>query len=187
MLIPLGILASSGGFAEPAYELIETSILTSSASSVTFSNLGTYSSTYKHLQIRAVARTSFNATNGDALRLRFNGDSGANYSVHNLDGNGSSVTSSAATGLTGAPLQRVPAALDTANSYGALVTDLLDVYAAKNKTVRNLAGFTGSFNRVFLNSSAWFNTASLTSIEVGSANGANLVAGSRFSLYGVKG
>jgi hypothetical protein len=59
---PLGILsaagAGGGGPLASDYELISTQILTSPQSSITFSSLGTYSSTYKHLQVRAVARST---------------------------------------------------------------------------------------------------------------------------------
>jgi hypothetical protein len=53
---PLGILsaAGAGGGVAGDYELISSEILGTTAASVTFSSLGDYSSTYKHLQIRAV-------------------------------------------------------------------------------------------------------------------------------------
>ena len=185
-LFPLGILSAAGaGGAVGDYELIQTQILGSAQSSVVFSNLGNFSSTYKHLQIRGVARGT-NAAAGIVLRMILNGDIGNNYSQHGLQGDGSSVSS------YGTPNQPflfpspITAAGTTANSFSAVVIDLLDAYStSKNKTMRCLTGSTG-FNRVLLTSSAWLNTASITSIGF-ECSADSIAAGSRLSLYGVRG
>jgi hypothetical protein len=183
MLIPFGILSAAGAGVGVAgdYELIETSILTSSASSVTFSNLGTYSSTYKHLQIRYTARTARAATDDDLL-ISFNGIT-TDYYRHQLYGGELSTAQSF--GNVSRAVGFTTAANSTASNFGAGVFDILDAYATKNKTVRSLTGAT-DLNRIFLRSIGWFNTASITSIALSGASG-NLVAGSRFSLYGVRG
>jgi hypothetical protein len=185
MLIPLGILAASGGVVGD-YELISTEILTSSQSSITFSNLGDYSSTYKHLQIRVVGRTDRSGEPGDVLTVRFNADSGSNYAYHYLSGNGSTVVSAASSSQTEIWLWRLAGNTATANSFGGMVVDILDVYATKNKTVRALSGMTGGLNEVYLGSGLWNSTASVTSIVLDQLGG-NFVAGSRFSLYGIRG
>ena len=128
MLIPFGILsaAGAGGGAVGDYELIETTILGSAASSVTFSSLDTYASTYKHLQIRAVVRAS---AAGDRVNgsWRMNGDTGSNYAAHHLLGTGSTVVSSALTTQNRANRAMgdatVPGSSATANSFGAIVID----------------------------------------------------------------
>ena len=186
-LSALGIFsaAGAGGVAAGTYELIETNILGSAQSSITFSSLATYASTYKHLQIRAMARGT-NGAAGIVLRAVLNGDTGNNYAQHGLQGDGSSVSS------FGTPSQPflfpspITAAGATANSFSAIVIDLLDSYSTtKNKTMRCLTGSTG-FNRILLTSSVWMNTASITSIAF-SCSADNLATGSRFSLYGIKG
>jgi hypothetical protein len=87
----LGIYASqiSGHLFAPsgAYDSIATATFTGSALSVTFSSIP---STYTHLQIRGLARTP---SGNDQIDLRFNGDSGNNYSMHGLSGDGASVAS----------------------------------------------------------------------------------------------
>jgi hypothetical protein len=184
MLIPLGFLAGSGGVSfESDYELIETQVLGSAQSSVTFTNLGIYSSTYKHLQVRATVRTTRSDAVNDEMYTRFNGDFGSNYKGHRLWGNGSSVSS----GNTGIIYQAdFPGSGATANVYGAFVMDILDPYSTtKNKTTRSLMGANFSFNTTMLSSGLWMSTASVTSINF--AVSANLAAGSRFSLYGIKG
>ena len=196
MLIPFGILsaAGAGGVAGGDYELIETTILGSAASSVTFSSLDTYASTYKHLQIRAMVRASASTdrVNGS---WRMNGDSGNNYAAHHMIGTGSTIAVSALTSQNRANRAlgdaTVPAATATANNFGAIVVDFLDVFSTtKNKTSRTLSGQVNASNpRVGFCSGVWFNTAAATSITLltdDSGGGYNWVAGSRFSLYGLR-
>jgi hypothetical protein len=178
-LFPLGILSAAGGeVAGPAYELIETSIVSgSSTSSVVFSSLGTYSSTYKHLQIRILGRTSTTSAEG---RVRIN--STLPVYRHVLLGNGSSVSSvaNANNGLI-APFTQ---STDTANAFGASVIDILDPYSTtKNKTVRVLNGVPSI---IHLFSALYEFTTAVSTIEIDTTAG-NFVAGSRFSLYGIKG
>jgi hypothetical protein len=189
MLIPFGVLSAAGAEVGVAgsYELIASEILASAQPSITFSNLGDYSSTYKHLQIRYVTRSSRSAGNS-AMSVRLNGDTGSNYAFHLLRGNGTDVASVAAASTSNAELAvSMPAASATANSFVAGVADFLDVYSSsKNTTIRNFSGTTTS-NYINLNSVLWNDTDSITSIELYEYLGNNLVSGSRFSLYGIKG
>ena len=76
------------------YDLLETEILTGTQSSVTFSSLNsTYGADYQHLQARCVWSGGGVVS---SLRIELNGDTGSNYSLHVLYGNGSSVLSAAA-------------------------------------------------------------------------------------------
>jgi hypothetical protein len=187
-LFPLGILSAAGaGGVAGDYELIETQILGSAQASVVFSSLGTYSSTYKHLQIRVVARAAA-AVSNESLRVRLNGDSGSNYSFHQLFGNGSSVGSSGSTSQTGASVILVAGDNDASSIFGAGVVDILDAYSTtKNKTLRGFSGNMPGAGLVLLRSSAYLSTSSTTSITLTSETAANLMTGSRFSLYGIKG
>jgi hypothetical protein len=184
-LFPLGILsaAGAGGVAfDSDFELIETSIVSgSSTASVVFSSLGTYSSTYKHLQIRGTAKTNQGAI-FDLIKVQLNGDTGNNYARHALLGNGSSVSSN---GISSSGFVNFAAQGNSdANVFGGFVFDILDAYSTtKNKTTRVLAGVT----EIRLSSGLWMNTASITSIELSPEFGSLLIAGSRFSLYGIKG
>jgi hypothetical protein len=185
-LFPLGILSAAGAeVVGPAYELIETSILGSAQSEVVFSSLATYASTYKHLQIRATARTTRTEIN-DAIFIRLNGNTGANYARHQMFGNGSSVSSIAGSSETSTGNNALPGANSTANSFGALVFDLVDAYSStKNTTIKSFSGLTASFDQVMLASGLFNNTASITSVTLFSNS--TFVAGSRFSIYGIKG
>jgi hypothetical protein len=188
MLIPFGILSAAGvsGVVPGDYELISTTILGTATASVTFSSLGDYASTYKHLQIRTVARGN-NASQNVAMDLRLNGDTSANYALHLLEGTGSIVYSFAQTSTDVIFLTQIPANSFTANGFGAATTDILDAYSTtKNKTVRTLAGYGGSVNSIQMTSGHRRSTDSTTSIQVFSRSG-SFIAGSRFSLYGIKG
>jgi hypothetical protein len=190
MLIPFGVLSAAGA-GEPValsdYELITSTILTTTAASVEFSSLGTYSSTYKHLQIRASARSNSAGVSDVNWFMRINGDTGSNYARHLLRGTGTSVSSSALTSATSMRIGSLPAATGTTSEFGPLVLDLLDPYSTtKNKTVRCLTGLIGSQNRIELQSNFRISTASTTSITLLQESG-SFIAGSRFSLYGIKG
>jgi len=185
-LIPLGFWAASGGGGGgAAFDLLETQTLASAASSVTFTGLGSYSD-YKHLQIRYVAR---NASSGfyRYIRFTFNGDTGANYSSHRLEANGSSVSSSALTTRNQIDGARVIDNNLTANSFDGGVLDLLDFSSVtKAKTIRYIGGHTSStYPFVALGSGRWGSTAAVTSINIFN-DGTSFITGSRFSLYGVK-
>jgi hypothetical protein len=182
----LGVTASGIVGFDPAYELISTTLISSNTPSVTFSNLGDYSSTYKHLQIRYTARVS-RATALGTVIVRFNGDSATNYSSHDLYGNGTSVLSSAGTTIGYSWAGITTGSSSTSNVFSGVVLDLLDPFSTtKNKTLRSLAGQTSN-NFIVLGSGNWRSTSSVTSIVLSEFGGGDFVAGSRFSLYGIKG
>jgi hypothetical protein len=184
MLIPLGFLAGSGGGLDSDFELIETQILGSSQASITFSSLGTYSSTYKHLQIRLAARGSGSGTIS-SIYARLNGDTTSNYRSHLLFGNGSTVQTSVSTLDTQFLASLHANSGAAANVFGAAVIDILDAYVAKNKTIRSFGGVAPT--ELSFVSGLWMNTASLTSINLRPEVAGDWVTGSRFSLYGIKG
>jgi len=191
-LILLGILnsqaAAAGGAA--AYDLLETQVLGTAASSVTFTGLDTLAAGYQHLQIRAVARSNRAAAASSLVGFRFNSDTGSNYSWHELIGSGSSVSSDAGTSATSmAYLWRIAGPTADADAYGAMVGDLLD-FSDTNKysTFRLLQGSMHGASQVEigLGSGLWMNTAAVTSIDIIEGFGSTFTTGSRFSIYGVK-
>mgnify|MGYP000308785857 CR=1 FL=1 len=182
----LGILNSqaAGAVGAGAYDLLETQTLSTAAASVTFTGLGSYTD-YKHLQVRAVGRSSFGSI--DFLDLVVNSDTGSNYARHRLQGNGSSVTSGSGTSQSKLGLGQLNDDNSTANAFTAYVIDVLDFSStSKNKTFRTLSGRADSGNVIMLRSGLYISTNAITDLEFSSAQSANLLAGSRFSLYGVK-
>ena len=187
----LGILNSqAAGGGGGAYELLESTTLTSSANTITFSSLGSYSD-YKHLQIRYSARsTSANTNNG--LSMQFNGDTGSNYTFHRIQALTSSVDAygrpSASTSLS---TGRITGGNAQASAFGSGLIDVLDFGSTQRyKTVRTLNGFAntaGAGYLISLSSGAWLNANAITSIEFKAESGSvNFAAGSSFILIGVK-
>lgn len=181
--IPLGILAASGA-AGGSYELIESNILTSTASSVTFSSIP---SDYKHLQIRAVTQDSA-TTSSQHMFLQFNSDAGTSYSYHLLNGYGPAVQSYGIANKTEIQLWDATPGDTTPQIFGAAIIDILD-YANTNKntTTRALHGALNTNEQdISLASGLWMNTAAVSSITLIN-NYQYFNAGSRFSLYGIRG
>jgi hypothetical protein len=185
----IGIIASSGGAAAAnSYESIATTTLPSSTSIVTFSSIP---STYKHLQVRWIARSD-RASFADYFKVTFNADTGSNYSWHYVQGNGSTAATnnSTSSGLTSFILNRAaPGAGQNSNVFGAGVIDVLD-YADTNKykTTRTLGGFDdNSVGEISLQSGNWRSTSAVTSLTLTIGAGVNFVQYSSFALYGIKG
>jgi hypothetical protein len=191
MPITLGILAQSrqAPAAASDFVLLDTQVLGTAASSVTFSSLNaSYGTTYKHLQIRVVARTG-RALANDPLFITMNGIGGTSYSSHAMAGNGSGFfiegfSNSAVMDRIG----NVAGANAATDAFGASVVDILDPFiTTKNTTVRTLGGIANPSNPIIgLFSGAFLNTAAVTSITVSNFSATNFAVNSRFSLYGVK-
>jgi len=168
------------------YDLLETEILASSQSSVTFDNLDTVAADYKHLQIRVVGRTD-RSNNGDDLEVELNDIASSSYARHGLQGTGSSVVSYENSSESYTRLGRLTAATGNNDSFGAVILDILDFSdSSKNTTIRALSGFADNQTDIRLASGLLNNTSAITKIKFTPAAGINFVTGSRFSLYGLK-
>jgi hypothetical protein len=183
--ILLGILnaQAAGAVGAGAYDLLETQVLASNASSVEFTGLGSYSD-YKHLQLRWVAKPTSGAEN---MELRFNSDTGTNYSWHLLFGSGSSVSSASVTTVDHIGAGQLDGGAPT-EAFASAVIDILDFSSTtKNTTIRYLNGRqVTDQSRITLGSGAWRDTSAVTTISLNASGAKDLVTGSRFSLYGVK-
>ena len=183
----LGILNSqaAGAGGAGAYDLLETTVLTSSASSVSFTGLGAYSD-YKHLQIRATHKTTGGTDGSTFFIVRANSDSGNNYAQHKLEGDGSTVSSEGFASQNGIYVTGTSPRAGETNIFGASILDVLDFSStSKNTTFRFLAGSVPSNQEeINLTSGLYANTAAVTSIEFTVSGDA--ATGSRFSLYGIK-
>jgi hypothetical protein len=152
-------------------------------------NFASIPSTFKHLQIRGVARTS----SGERINLTFNGDTASNYSMHRLVGNGSAASASAqssqaaiwvASGYDGVS--------QTANTLTAFIIDILDYTSTtKSKTLKAFDGLnkgSGGGGGLEYSGGGWYKTPeAITSISMSIQSGASFAQYTRFALYGVKG
>jgi hypothetical protein len=178
----LGIMASSGVNALGDYESIQTvTVGAGGQASVTFSSI---TSTYKHLQIRAI--TKGNNTIPSQIDITFNSDTAANYSWHQLAGNGTSAFADNSINRNNIVGFNAVASSAT-NVFNSSVMDILD-YSNTNKykTTRNLTGYDNNGSGVVsLDSGSWRSTSAITSITFTAR--ANLIGQySSFALYGIR-
>jgi hypothetical protein len=148
-------------------------------SSVSFTSIP---STYKHLQVRAIAY----ASSAGNIQGRFNSDSGNNYARHYMYGDGSSPAAGNDTSISYVNFGYVPA---SSNYFSAAVTDILDYTStSKNKTTRTLTGYDANGSGLIIQySGLWFATpAAITSITITPQTG-TFSQYSQFALYGIKG
>ena len=169
-----------------AYDALSTVTVPSGGlASVTFAGIP---STYKHLQIRMIGRLNGAANN---CSLVFNGDTGSNYTQHQLFGSGSSAgAGGSAYGVPSArPTFNMTGTNEASNIFGTGVMDILD-YAntSKLKTVKLLTGsdYNGS-GFIIMRSLLWNSTNAINSITfVPDSPSTGFVQYTQFTLYGVR-
>ena len=183
----LGIIASQNyvRIAPSSYESIATSTITSgSSNTITFSSIP---QTYKHLQVRGIARSS----SGVWSYLTFNSDTTqANYYAHELAGNGSAAYANAYPGGASPRGIQLFVTYGYTDVFSGITIDILDYTSTnKTKTVRCLNGWDSNGNgEIRLESGLWSATpAAITSLtlQCGSSNAYQV--NSSFALYGIKG
>jgi len=178
-------LGPNAAYNPSSFESIASVTAAGGETSLTFSSIP---STYKHLQIRMTHRDTAAGTSINIVRYTFNSDSGSNYSIHFLRGDGSTVSAGAATSNTFGYFGRFPYDGNTANVFGTAIMDIQDYSSTtKNKTVRVISGVdTNGTGGIDLDSNAWYSTSVINTIAF-TPNGTAFKAGSTFSLYGIKG
>jgi hypothetical protein len=181
-----GTLSAGVAASTNSYESISTVTVGSGGSaSISFTSIP---STYTHLQIRGIARTSASIASGDFLSLTFNSDTGTNYAYHQLIGNGTAASAIAGASTNATYVQRFGTATQSANVFGATNIDILD-YANTNKykTMRFLGGYDNNGDGwIVFGSGLWQSTTAITGITLTGGSG-NFVQYSQFALYGIKG
>ena len=168
-----------------SYESIASASGTGSSAVIDFTSIP---STYKHLQVRGIARTTGAGTESSGT-LQFNNDGGSNYSYHQLYGLGSGTPSASGGGsFTGIDGLSGTASGSASGIYGVFIIDILDYQSTtKNKTVRLTTGFDQNGSGLILfRGGAWYNSGTaISSLKLTGGN--NWTTDSRFALYGIKG
>jgi hypothetical protein len=156
------------------YTPIATTTLGSAASTITFSGI---SGTYTDL---ILVSTGNNSALND-IKLRFNSDTGNNYSETLLLGSGSSAISARGSNISGLVHNYTDTSIASATSHILNYSN-----STTNKTTLTRWNATSSSDPyVAAYVGLWRNTAAITSITVFVASG-TMSAGSTFTLYGVK-
>jgi hypothetical protein len=170
-----------------SYESIATvTVGSGGAANVEFTSIP---SGFEHLQIRAIARSTRASVDNVFVNMQINSDTGANYSYHDLYGDGSTVAAGAITSVTQNYIQRITASTAAASIFGTFVIDILDYKNTnKYKTLKSLGGFdlNGS-GQIYLVSGSWRNTNAITSLKFTSQATGDFAQYSHFALYGIKG
>ena len=162
------------------YESIASTTLTSTAATVSFTSI---SGSYTDLVLICTVRSTF-AGNQNDITLRFNSDTGNNYSSTWVNGSGSAASSGRNTSQNYGYFFYLPAANATAGVWGVGIANIMNYSnTTTNKTVltRNndpLAGV-GAY------AGLWRSTSAITSITIESPL-VNLATSSTFTLYGIK-
>ena len=156
--------------ATPKYTALAEITLSSTDSSVTFSSIP---SGYRDL----ILVIGGNATGNENAELRFNGDSGSNYSNVRALGSTTIVSDSA----TATSTQR---AARIGSGQSTVIMQIMD-YSATDKHKTVLARSMQSTDAVHMGAARWANTSAITSVEVFVSANAYAI-GSTFCLYGVK-
>jgi hypothetical protein len=160
----------------PTYTALATRTLTSTAASVTFSSIP---ATYRDL----ILVTEVIAGTNQGANVRYNSDSGSNYSTVVMRAYGASIAESGSTTdnviyITYSGIGSGQKCLTTFSVMDYSATD-------KHKTALHRSNYTGT-STTFVEAMAtrWANTSAITSLQFFASTG-SFAVGSTFSLYGV--
>jgi predicted secreted protein len=156
------------------YEPIATANGTGSSATITFSSIP---GTYTDIIIMGTSKGSFNDEN---INIRFNSDTGANYSWTILDGNGSSASSDRNTTSNNTYIRGgVSGTSNSANIFQ------INNYANTTtyKTAITRANNTGARLRAVVG--LWRSTSAITSISLVNDSG-NFSTETTFTIYGIQ-
>ena len=161
------------------YEPIASQTLGSATATITFDNIG---ATWTDLVLVTDSKRSVGTTGGADFAIRFNNDSGGNYSATYVQGNGSSASSGRASSQTS--MLYFATAETSATGNGVSITHICS-YANTNvfKTVLSAGSAPMEFVRRHVG--LWRSTAAVTRVDAVSLSG-DFKSGSTFALYGIK-
>ena len=170
-----------------AYTLIQAQTLTSSAASVTFSNIP---QNYTDLIIKVSARTTRSDYAFGSHFITFNGSSASNYSYRYARGDGTNATSvNAASVAYILELYTMPSSTGTASTFGNTELCIPNYTSGYNKScsMDGVSEYNSATSNLILTTGYWAQTAAITSVTFTEANSNSYVAGSTFYLYGIGG
>ena len=164
------------------FDLISEQVLTSAASSVTFSSIP---QGFKDLVLEVVARTNRSSLS-DFIAVRFNGDTGSNYSMTYFAGDGLAASSGRNTNSSSVTSDAIPAANASSGVFGTFQMNLQS-YASTSvfKTEISRSGHSAAL--VGAQVGLWRSTSAITSIVLFPLLGTTFDANSTFRLFGIVG
>lgn len=165
-----------------SYESIST-ITLGSTGGVSFTSIP---STYKHLQLRC----SLIGNDASLITVRYNGDTGTNYARHWILGDGTNVLLNGEQNMSYWRGGVTPNSGVTTTIFTPVIIDIIDYASTKYKTSRSFNGFdlNGTWGQgVYMLSGLWMDSSAINQIDLNIQTSNGFIAGSVFSLYGIKG
>jgi len=158
------------------YEKIQTTTLGSVSSSVDITSIpGTYT------DLKVILYSATGAASNDEVLIRINGDTGSNYSMTVLGGNGSTVQSSRRSNV----LQWHIDNNSPSNIGGVFIMEFMNYSNTTTyKTMLNRSG--NASNALAASTNLWRSTAAITSLNFRLASNLQYQVGTTFTLYGIK-
>jgi hypothetical protein len=161
------------------YEPIATTTLTSAAANITFSSIP---ATYTDLIL--VLNVAIASGGGGESVIRFNSDSGSNYSNTYLYGNGTSALSARNTNSTVGRVSYSASFTTTVGNMNYIVQVQNYSNSTTNKTFLSRAN--NAANAADAIVGLWRSTSAITSIQFFYSDSSNIITGSSATLYGIK-
>ena len=156
------------------YVALATVTLDSTDASITFSSIP---ATYRDL----ILVVSMKVETSVEPKLRFNDDTGSNYSMVQMAGNGSATLSNSGTTNYGWITPNSSPSTTTFTAYKAQIMD----YSATDKQKTWLSRFDPDNGYVNALANRWANTNAINQIEI-FVSSSNFSTGSTFSLFGIE-
>jgi hypothetical protein len=157
------------------YEKIATTTLGSNQNTVTFSSI---SGSYTDL----IVISDGNSTGSANINLRFNSDSGSNYSRTRMYGDGSSAGSDRNSNQTS--INDIVGTINSTTSRGNYIAQIQNY---SNTTTYKTAIVRGNSQQYAMAGvGLWRSTSAINTIELICGDAANFRSGSTFTLYGIK-
>lgn len=158
------------------YDSISSTTATGSSATITFNS---FPSTFTDLIIVCAIK----GTNSNDAYLRYNSDTGNNYSDTTLRGNGTTPSSVRTTNAAGIDIGGI--ANIGANDIGGIIIQIMN-YSNTTTNKTNITRFNNASSLTSGICGLWRSTAAITSIDLFNRGG-NWASGSTFTLYGIKG
>jgi hypothetical protein len=168
------------------YTLISSNVLSSSATSVTFSSIP---ATYTDLVVRASIRTNAAGSWTGVIGWNIIGATTSSYARTTITGNGSTATSARSTSSYLIPDNaEAESAGNTANTFQSIE---LYIPNYTSSAIKQLSSFSAGEDNAtagrLIAGAHYVNfTSAISSIVISELGGAQLVSGSSFYLYGIK-
>jgi hypothetical protein len=177
----------------PGLRCIDEGVLTAPAASVTFTGIDQH---YRDLELHCQVRSDYaNGQELDTVGLRFNNDSGANYDWMYKQAQASNVfTAGGGTGATEIRIARIEAANSRSDNFTPFIIQVQGyrftdrekwVYCSNSGPFGDRSALADLFICDMRGAYRDATKAAITRIDLFPVNGANFVAGSRFTLYGI--